>query len=335
MSKIYYKKFKRSFYILKTVNKDMTAYNRFIWPEAGYVKCPDWKPTQVCGNGFHGALNGEGDGSLFNWADDAKWLVLECGNYINLSGKVKFPSCNVLYAGSQEKAIKLLRKKAGNKNFIGNILSGELFFQAAGGHSSQLSGGYHTQLSGGNSSQLSGGHSSQLAGGNFSQLSSGDSSQLSGGFHSQLAGGDYSRLSGGNHSQLSGGHSSQLAGGNFSQLSSGDSSQLSGGFHSQLAGGDYSRLSGGHSSQLSSGDSSQLVGGNYSQLSGGEFSSMMIKGNCGKFKIIKNTVIMFTWRENDTLKTAVFYSNDFAEKYQNKWAIVEAGKIIKIKDNLE
>jgi hypothetical protein len=78
--------------ILRTCNADMTSYGGFKWPGSGPVEAPDWKPNQECGNGLHGFLWGEGDGSLANWKPDAKWLVVKVkeAEIIDLSGKVKF-----------------------------------------------------------------------------------------------------------------------------------------------------------------------------------------------------------------------------------------------------
>ena len=80
-------------YILKTVNKDMTSYGDFKWKKKGEVICPNWKADKECGNGLHGALNGQGNGSLFSWSKDAIWIVakVDISEGINLDGKWKFP----------------------------------------------------------------------------------------------------------------------------------------------------------------------------------------------------------------------------------------------------
>ena len=68
--------------VLRTCRSDMTSpspeANGFKYPESGYVEAPDWDGGQkVCGGKLHGALWGEGDGNLFCWDADAKWLVLK------------------------------------------------------------------------------------------------------------------------------------------------------------------------------------------------------------------------------------------------------------------
>ena len=98
--------------ILRTCDAQMQSHEGFIWPKSGKVSAPDWKPTKVCGNGLHGFLNGEGDGSLANWNHDDVWLVarVEKSTIIHLDGKVKFPSAKVLLAGTREEATGYLRE---------------------------------------------------------------------------------------------------------------------------------------------------------------------------------------------------------------------------------
>ncbi len=94
-------------YMLKTVNEDMTAYGGFVWPDAGEVVAPDWSPNAECGNGLHGALSGEGDGRLFNWSADARWLVCEIADdtqIVDLDGKVKVECCTVIHCGDRASA---------------------------------------------------------------------------------------------------------------------------------------------------------------------------------------------------------------------------------------
>ena len=63
-------------------------------------------PVERCGNGLHGLLWGEGDGTLLNWAPDARWLVVEvdASTIVALSGKVT-PGLSAAIAGSFHFAI--------------------------------------------------------------------------------------------------------------------------------------------------------------------------------------------------------------------------------------
>lgn len=82
-------------------------------PETAPSSPPDWKPTAKCGHGLHGALWGEGDGSLLSWEPDAKWLVVEVDqeSLIDLQGKVKFPRGVVVYCGDQLGATTFLTER--------------------------------------------------------------------------------------------------------------------------------------------------------------------------------------------------------------------------------
>jgi len=208
--------------VLRTCAADMTTYNGFRWPESGPVEAPDWDPVAKCGNGLHGWRWGEGDGSLGNWADDAKWLVVEVDaeSIVDLVGKVKFPRGEVIYCGDRQVATAMIcaHPGAAGKAVIG----------------STLTGGYDSTLTGGDRSTLTGGDGSTLTGG--------DRSTLTGGDRSTLTGGDGSTLTGGNRSTLTGGDGSTLTGGYDSTLTGGDRSTLTGGYDSTLTGGYGSTL---------------------------------------------------------------------------------------------
>ena len=93
--------------VLRTCGPKMESYGGFIWPEAGTVRAPDWSPVASCGSGLHGLLWGEGDGSLMDWKPEAKWLVCRVAkdSIIDLGGKVKFPSCEVIFCGDRFAAV--------------------------------------------------------------------------------------------------------------------------------------------------------------------------------------------------------------------------------------
>jgi hypothetical protein len=88
--------------VLRTCNADGTSKNSFQWnlEIGGITTAPDWEPTAECGNGLHGFLNGEGDGSLAGWSGSMIWMVVEPINQIiNLDGKVKFESAITKFTG--------------------------------------------------------------------------------------------------------------------------------------------------------------------------------------------------------------------------------------------
>ena len=90
--------------VLRTCDANLQSYNGFQWPESGPVECPDYQPTSECGYGLHGLLWGEGDGSLLNWDQSAKWLVVRVAvdaELIDLEGKVKFRRGEVVHCGDR------------------------------------------------------------------------------------------------------------------------------------------------------------------------------------------------------------------------------------------
>jgi|GEM_PF-2882875 len=102
-------------YVIRTSAADGRSHNGFIWPReiGATVECPDWAPTNECGNGLHGCLDGVGDWSLLSSAPDALWWVIgvrreEC---IDLGGKVKFPRGKIAYAGGINGALRQIAQE--------------------------------------------------------------------------------------------------------------------------------------------------------------------------------------------------------------------------------
>jgi len=126
--------------VLKTVKPDMTAYNGFKYPVSGLVEAPDFVPHNRCGNGLHGALWGEGDGDLFSWDADAKWLVIEVPDETiihgsgEMIGKCKFPRGNVIFVGDQKQATDFLRSNGGEGRVIigATVTTGDVGTATAG-----------------------------------------------------------------------------------------------------------------------------------------------------------------------------------------------------------
>jgi hypothetical protein len=191
--------------VLRTCDKDLKAHGGFQWPEKGHVAAPDWKPAKKCGNGLHGLLWGEGDAGLLNWDASAKWLVVEvpAASVIDLTGKVKFPSGNVLHCGDRLTATDFLVARLKKSATVVGV-------SLKGGDRSTLTGGDRSTLTGGYGSTLTGGDGSTLTGGDRSTLTGGDRSTLTGGYGSTLTGGDGSTLTGGDGSTLTGGDGSTL-----------------------------------------------------------------------------------------------------------------------------
>jgi hypothetical protein len=110
-------------YGLKTIKSDYTSHDGFKW-KLGKVKCEDWNEKPKCGRGLHFALNGEGEGCLFDWCEEALWVVAELPDkYVNLKGKVRVPECKVIYIGDRKSATDLIYEKCGMVACIGGTAS--------------------------------------------------------------------------------------------------------------------------------------------------------------------------------------------------------------------
>jgi hypothetical protein len=159
----------------------MTSHGGFCWPDSGPVSAPDWQPTAECGNGLHGFLWGEGDGSLANWSEDARWLVVsvQAETIIDLGGKVKFPSGEVVYVGDRKDATDFLRDNGGlGRLIIGSTITGGDGSTITGGDGSTITGGDGSTITGGYGSTITGGNGSTITGGNRSTITGGDGSTI-------------------------------------------------------------------------------------------------------------------------------------------------------------
>jgi len=130
-------------YILRTVAADMKSRGGFIWPESGPVSCPDWDATPECGNGLHGFLWGEGNGSLANWSDDAKWLVVKVDKYVDLKGKVKFPRGEVVFCGTRKGATDEIIRLGAKGAVIGAIATAGDYGTATTGYEGTATAGHY------------------------------------------------------------------------------------------------------------------------------------------------------------------------------------------------
>ena len=141
-------------YILRTCNVDMSSRGGFVWPREGVVECPDWKPTEECGNGLHGALWGEGDGSLLDWSANAVWVVAGIEEWIDLNGKVKFPRADVVFAGPRDEAVAEIIKRGAKGAVIGGTATAGDEGTATAGYEGTATAGYEGTATAGDGGTL-------------------------------------------------------------------------------------------------------------------------------------------------------------------------------------
>ncbi len=191
---------KKYTYVLKTVDKDSLAYGGFEWPKKGVVKASDWAPTETCGNGLHGYLEGEGDAQSINWANDAHWLVLRVlsSSIVNLDGKVKFPSCEVVFCGNRLGATTFLQRKCPSKAIIGA-------FATAGDRGTATAGKAGTATAGEAGTATAGNYGTATAG-NYGTATAGDRGTATAGIEGTATAGNYGTATAGYHGTATAGY---------------------------------------------------------------------------------------------------------------------------------
>jgi hypothetical protein len=194
--------------VLRTVFADMTAYQGFKYPESGFVECKKWVAKNECGNGLHGWLWGEGDDSMRIGDDDRKWMVLEveADSVIELDGKVKFPSANIIFCGDCEGAVALVQKFAppGTKCNRATVTGGDAA-TVTGGDAATVTGGYAATVTGGYAATVTGGNRATVTGGDAATVTGGNRATVTGGNRATVTGGDAATVTGGDAATVTGG----------------------------------------------------------------------------------------------------------------------------------
>jgi hypothetical protein len=173
--------------VLRTCKPFGKSSHDFIWnlEIGGITTAPDWEPTEECGQGLHGFLNGEGNGYLVDWSEEAIWLVVEpIGKIIDLNGKVKFKSATTIFVGDRPSATNYLREQIGNYAIIGGTSTSGYSGISTSGYSGTSTSGYSgtsTSGDGGTSTSGYGGTSTSGYGGTSTSGDGGTSTSGNGG----------------------------------------------------------------------------------------------------------------------------------------------------------
>ena len=195
--------------VMRTVGKSLKSYNGFTYPEKGLVKCPDWKPSQQCGNGLHGLLWGHGSSNIPT--DNVLFQLIEVedtpDNLIEFDGKCKFREGEVVFTGTQEDIIKAIKShpnypKDNILNFDIQITTDNNKIMQSGYKSTQKAGNWSTQKAGYKSTQKAGNWSTQTAGDESTQTAGDESTQTAGYESTQKAGNWSTQTAGVNSIQI-------------------------------------------------------------------------------------------------------------------------------------
>jgi hypothetical protein len=201
----------------------MTSRKGFKWPTSGEVVCPYWSPEAECGNGLHGFLWGEGDGSLANWEGNAVWMVLEveADKIVNLEGKVKFPAATVIYSGDRKTATDMIYARR-HGAVIGATVTGGAEATVTGGDGATVTGGYGAKVMGGDYATVTGGNWAMVTGGDCATVTGGERAMVTGGNWATVTGGDEATVTGGDRATVTGGAGATVTGGNWATVTGGD-----------------------------------------------------------------------------------------------------------------
>jgi hypothetical protein len=163
--------------VLRTCDENLRSHGGFQWPKSGPVECPDWSPEVKCGNGLHGLLWGEGDGSLLSFDDGTKWMVVEIDpvSAVELSGKIKFPRGVVVFVGDRNSAPAFLQSHGGQGR---SIVSGT----ATAGYSGTATAGYRGTATAGYSGTATAGYSGTATAGDRGTATAGESGTATAGY---------------------------------------------------------------------------------------------------------------------------------------------------------
>ena len=168
--------------VLRTCSADMTSYGGFKWPKRGPVSTPAWLDNYECGNGLHGWLWGEGDGSLGQVdAPDAKWLVVRVlasevrHGSGHLIGKCKFPRGYVVHCGDRKSATEYIVKHgASGKAVIGVTATAGHYGTATAGDYGTATAGNDGTATAGNRGTATVGYGGTATAGDYGTATAGD-----------------------------------------------------------------------------------------------------------------------------------------------------------------
>ena len=176
--------------VLRTCDANMQSYGHFQWPEKGPVAASDWDGAEGCGGGLHGLLWGEGDGSLLNWSEDAKWVVVKVdpANMVGpFRGKVKFAKGSVVFCGTRDGALDYLdRHGAADKAVTATT---------------RTAGDYGTATAGYGGTATAGDRGTATAG-DYGTATAGDDGTATAGYGGTATAGDYGTATAGDYGTL-------------------------------------------------------------------------------------------------------------------------------------
>ena len=279
-------------YLLRTCDKDLKSYKGFQWPSSGLVSAPDWDPKPECGNGLHGLLSGEGEGSLLNNEDAAKWMVIAAvkSEVVQIDRKVKVPRAYVVFVGSKKDATDMIVKLCpGSACAFATVTSGEY------GHSIS---GYSGHSTSGESGQSTSGYSGHSISGDYGHSTSGNFGQSTSGYSGHSISGDCGHSTSGYYGRSTSGYSGHSISGEYGHSISGDCGYS--------ISGDLGHSTSGYSGRSTSGYYGHSISGNFGHSISGDCGHST-SGYYGHSTSGENGIVQFDYLENGKKRIKTLY----------------------------
>ncbi len=283
--------------VLRLCRADMTSYGGFTWPSQGHVEAPDWEPTEDCGKGLHGWLNAEGDytSSSFHAYIEAKYLVLEVetAKIIDLSGKCKFPSAEVLFAGGMVEALTLIEK------LRPELKSKPLLFatRTAGKYGTATAGYKGTAIAGDFGTATAGDRGTATAGYNGT-ATAGERGNATAGYIGTAIAGEYGTATAGKDGTATAGDRGTATAGDRGTATAGDRGTATAGKYGTATAGKYGTAT--------AGNEGTAIAGRYGTATAGKYGTA-IAGDRGTATAGKDGTIQILYSLNNHKRVKMGY----------------------------
>ena len=202
--------------VLRCCRHDFTSRDGFQWKKKGTVTAPDWEHRPYCGHGLHGWKHGEGDHSVWEHDESDVWMVLavKTKSIVELDGKVKFPTCRVLFTGKREVATALIKEHYPAARVIyGTATAGENGTATAGYKGTATAGNYGTATAGNYGTATAGENGTATAGykgtataGNYGTATAGNYGTATAGYNGTATAGENGTATAGNYGTATAGY---------------------------------------------------------------------------------------------------------------------------------
>ncbi len=315
---------KETVLVLRTCSADMTSYGGFRWPKRGPVSAPDWIDNFQCGNGLHGWLWGEGDGSLGHVdVPDAKWLVVRVlASEIrhgkgHLLGKCKFPRGYVVHCGDRKSATEyIMRHGASGKAVIGAT--------ATAGNDGTAIAGYGGTATAGYRGTATAGHGGIAAAGDYGTATAGDGGTATAGHGGIAAAGHYGTATAGDDGTATAGHGGTAAAGHYGTATAGTDGTAIAGYGATATAGNDGTATAGHGGTATAGYRGTATAGPGGTAIAGQ-DGTATAGDKGTICIKYYDV------QKDRYRSAVAYVGEKGIKPNRKYKLNDSHEFVEVK----